>query len=188
MKKLLISCLVILSVTSCRTRKVVSNDEQRSEKQDVKIARENEAVKSLQELKNRVEKSRVFDFSQALSLIPVRDSSGVAQPVSYRELREGRPYREIYIQGGTLSENKQSKTQEHEQRYNNLVKQNQKLKTQLLKAVEIMEQIDIYQRKVEAKGMQFGAYLIAAVVLLFAMLLGYVEYRIRRFKRSLKPF
>lgn len=187
MKKYLsLLILTVIALTSCRTRKVDVSVAEKEEKASVQIVRENEAVKELQELTEKVEKSRVFNFSQALSLSPVIDSTGVAQPVKYKELRNGEPYREITIVGGALNESKESKTQEHEKLYNNLVKQNDKLRSQLSKAVEIIEQLDIYQRKVEAKGMQFGVYLIIAIVLLIAMLLGYVEYRIRKFKKLLK--
>ncbi len=185
MKQFCILVSIFLLVIGCRTRKVQKHQESKVETKKVQVSQESVAKIEVEKLHEIAENLKSSNFNHQLNLTPKIDNTGVVQPVEYKELRNGKPYREIYIKGGSLNENKQVKSKANEKRYNSIVKQNKQLKSQLVKALDIILQWEQRQRQIEAKGFQFGVYLIAGFGLLLLIALGYFEYRIKKYLNGL---
>lgn len=185
MRNYILLLLILILSIGCRSRQVVVNEEKQSASINVQLSKESEITKEIELLKQMVETSRVSSFSSALNLTPVVDSSGVSQPVTYRELRDGKPFREIHIVGGSLNENKRQSDTIKGFQYKELTKENSILKMKLDSVMNSKFKAGVKSKDVKVTGMQAGVYIIAGVVLLMLIPILYLEFRIRSFKRSL---
>lgn len=186
MRKFLLLLILTAIVTGCRTRKVDVQIAEQEESASVQLQRESALKKNLELIKQMVDESRVSSFNQALSLTPVLDGSGVAQPVSYVENRNGKPFREIYITGGSLSENKQERDSSGSYITQLQQKEIVGLKMKLDSVVATRAESLVKEKGVKVFGGQFGIYVLGGIVILVLILIGYVEYRIRQFNKALK--
>lgn len=184
MKKYFTLLILTVIVLSCRTRKVDVSVARQEESAIVQVTKESNLQKEIAEIKNMVESSRVSSFNQQLSLSPVVDSAGVAQPVKYREIRYGKPYREIIIQGGSLNETKAQSDTLKEFTYKQLMKENEVLTMRLDSLVQVQQELYAKDKHVRVTGFQFWVYVLGALVLL----LIYFEYRVRRFEKVFKSY
>lgn len=173
MRKYLFLILIIFISIGCRSRKVAVNVEKGKELTNVQVQKETQSTESVDETLKFEKKSSDFEFNQALNLSPIRDDNGVFQPVKYKELRNGKPFREIEIIGGSLSENSNQIESNQKEAYQHEKKQ---ILTTLNKIDSLNNTMFNYFEKkkdVEVKGVQFGVYAIIGILILMIMLLAY---------------
>lgn len=101
----LVFIIVCLLWVGCRTVKTSESKEKHTEIEQQTTTQTEIKEELLQEVNQLIERSQSNNFESNLNLVPTQDS----KVVRYVEMREGKPYRDISIEGGSLQERKQSR-------------------------------------------------------------------------------
>lgn len=103
--KSIIAILLILILSSCRTVKTSESKEKQTKVEQTTTKQTEIKEELLEKISRLLEQSKSSMYESNLSLIPSKES----EVVRYIEMREGKPYRDIEIQGGSLQERKQTR-------------------------------------------------------------------------------
>ena len=185
MKKLYYLILIFI-LFSCVTGKKKKSNSETEIKLESGIHIDSSTSTVLDEFQRLQNSTHVFSYDAGLSLVPTLDSNGTAQPVSYIEKRQGKPFREIHITGGSLNENTKKEQTETKHEVSSSKYEEVMIKIKTLSETNIFLLEKIRQLDKEKKGFQTAVYVVGGILLILVLIITWLNSKFNKIKKSFK--
>ncbi len=166
---------LLFTVISCKTKKVESEKIKQIEKESISRHLDSLSIVKLNSVFNLEAKQSEFKNTFILKSLNLLDSTGQAVPFHFKHFIDGKLNEEIYLKGGTLTNEKESTQKATSKKENVNTKEIKRIEVDvgLKKEKESLKLTNTKQ--LDVNGFQFGFYLWLLLIVIILITIRYIN-------------